>query len=189
MVRSESNGQGPGPPLPSLRLSWKPRLAGRREQWVPHRSLGPCPPHPPHPLAKPCTSPCLSPSQTGQGCYPGSGRSQAVLCYPVWTFSLRRWLLGGMWGRWNLSGLCKRWSLPGVSEFSWRGVGGPHKGPAVPATDLDLQLEGPVGPEGLLGMGQFEVPSRLGAWEVGQPLTLMSQVHGNQITQDNCLPQ
>lgn len=47
LVRSESNDRGPVPPLPSLRLSWKPRLAGSREQWVPPRSLGPCPPHPP----------------------------------------------------------------------------------------------------------------------------------------------
>lgn len=43
----QSPATGPVPPLPSLRLSWKPSLAGSREQWVPPQSLGPCPPHPP----------------------------------------------------------------------------------------------------------------------------------------------
>lgn len=42
---------GPVPPLPSLRLSWKPRLAGSREQWVPPHPWAPALPIP-HP------SPC-----------------------------------------------------------------------------------------------------------------------------------
>lgn len=72
---------GPVPPLPSFRLSWKPSLAGSREQWVPPQSLGPCPPHPP-PL--PCQawrlpSPEPKPNRVGRLCQGREELSSVVL--------------------------------------------------------------------------------------------------------------
>lgn len=54
-------------PLPSRRLSWKPRLAGWREQWVPPWSLGPCLPHPHGHPAKPGRPLAGAQARWGQG--------------------------------------------------------------------------------------------------------------------------
>lgn len=43
----KNNDRGPALPSPlSVKLPWKLRLAGSREQWVPLQSLSPCPPPP-----------------------------------------------------------------------------------------------------------------------------------------------
>lgn len=65
-------------PFPSLRLSWKPRLAGSRERWVP----GPLPSLPLHHPAKPGTSPALAQAKRGSHS-PGQGGAEP--CSAPWS--------------------------------------------------------------------------------------------------------
>lgn len=83
--------RGPVPPLPSLRLSWKPKLAGWREQWVP---LSPWAPVLPTPTV---TLPSLAGLLLSGGRAATRGReelSSALLCS---VFSPRKdgWWRGG----------------------------------------------------------------------------------------------
>lgn len=129
LVRSESNDRGPVPPLPSLRLSWKPRLAGSREQWVPPWSLGPCPPHPP---PSPCQAwhfPLRESKPKGAGLLDQGKELGSSAAGLVGTCSLGRWLQSGGWGMEPL------WILQWVGPPSCQGYicvfEGPYKGPAT----------------------------------------------------------
>lgn len=163
-------------PLPSLRLSWKPRLAGWREQWVPSWSLGPCLPHPPRSPCQAWHGPLPEPKLSG-------GREELSSALLPGLHFLPGKMAGG-WGRagagqgWNLFGLCNGRPLPeGVRVLFVRGV--PHEGHDI---GLDPWLEGPTrkAPSyqaqsrvlGVLESGVSWKSLADSAWEVGCHLPL-----------------
>lgn len=141
-------------PFPSLRLSWKPRLAGSRERWVPGPLPSPSPPSPCQAWHLPRPGPSQDKEELSRAVLPGldvlpgkmkiapGGRRGAALggtsldC-AVGGASLR--VRCGAQGSTQRS--CHKFRSP-----AWRG---------------------PVGPGGIL-----EVTSRLRSWEVGTTVPL-----------------
>lgn len=153
-------------PFPSLRLSWKPRLAGSESGG----SLGPCPPLPLHHPAKPGT-PRPGPSQTGHAAGQGGAERALLLGLDLLPGKMKTWLRGWGGARWNLFGLCSGWGFLEVrcgAQGSTQRSCHKFRSPA---------WWGPVGP----GVSWKPLAdSSHGRWV---PLCLVSQVHGKQVSQ------